>query len=650
MPAPTNDMLVKLRADTTEERKIFDAYGRIASQIKNTGKTSKSQAELMKLALNRVNKSLKLQTQAIQGVVQAQSRQAQTTKQVVTNTKQATNATDRYSASSKQMRLVTHGMREALGRLRNQILVVVFAWHLLTRIIKPMITLATQQQFAERKLEAALKGSGLATKAQVSNLKALANQLQSTTMFGNEQIVNAQAMLATFKLNAEQIAKLTPRLLDMATSVSTLSGKEADLQAIAIALGKGVTGNTGVLARYGVVLSETAKKSKDFNLILKDLDENYRGIAEAMRTTYIGQVKMTANAYGDLAKQLGYVSTKSTVVIASMDILRRSLVMMTGDMERNRIATNNFSEAWMKIAISVIGVSAGFRGFFRAVKEGLRVLVLAFSKGLEVIIRLSEKLPWLKGKFDEFNDTLREFNKLMSEDLVAGGQSIIDIEKEIGDQVENLVNRMQELGQIDTEVFNGLKDIMDEVQDKTKETYNMMYEITQGTAKSMESAFSDLFFDAMTNDLKTFHDYFDAFTKDILRSLSQILAKMLIMKLIPGAYPATPILGFPTGHTGGEVQKKIPRFSRGGEVLANLEVGEGVVNRTGMANLGREGLERINRGEASGAKVIHIWNINTIDAKSFRQYLAENQDMFVNSVYGDIEGNYGLRKLFKGGI
>jgi len=61
-----------------------------------------------------------------------------------------------------------------------------------------------------------------------------------------------------------------------------------------------------------------------------------------------------------------------------------------------------------------------------------------------------------------------------------------------------------------------------------------------------------------------------------------------------------------------------PSFDRGGQVNANLLVGEGVLTRRGMRAVGGEaGLNRINTG---GGGEVHL-HINAIDAKSFAQWL-----------------------------
>ncbi|HEA21480.1 MAG TPA: hypothetical protein ENH87_11230 [Pricia antarctica] len=163
------------------------------------------------------------------------------------------------------------------------------------------------QEEQENKLTAALKNVKGATEEGAQELIRYAGALEKTTRFGDEEIISAQAMLATFQLNEKQIAAITPRLLDMAEASRKSTGAQVDLQTIAIALGKGFTGQAGQLSRYGVVLDKQAIKTEGFNGILKSLDNNFKGIAEASAQTFIGSIDQLKNTFGTLLEAVGKV-------------------------------------------------------------------------------------------------------------------------------------------------------------------------------------------------------------------------------------------------------------------------------------------------------------------------------------------------------
>jgi len=163
------------------------------------------------------------------------------------------------------------------------------------------------QEQAEKRLRAAIKNVRTASKGAADELINYAAAMQKVTTFGDEQIISAEAMLATFQLNEKQIKQIVPRLLDMAAAVEKTTGRTANLEQIAIALGKAFTGQPGLLARYGVVLDEAAIKAKGFSGILKSLDDNFKGIAQSTAQTKTGQIRQFTNLIGDLGEKVGEV-------------------------------------------------------------------------------------------------------------------------------------------------------------------------------------------------------------------------------------------------------------------------------------------------------------------------------------------------------
>jgi hypothetical protein len=156
------------------------------------------------------------------------------------------------------------------------------------------------------KLTNALSNVKTASADGAKELINLATALQQTTTFGDEQIKNAQAMLATFQLNEKQIAQLTPRVLDMAASLSRATGETQSLEQISIALGKAMTGSTSLLTRYGVVIDEDAIKTDKFGGILKSLDMNFKGAAETLASTYLGKLESLGNIMADAQETIGF--------------------------------------------------------------------------------------------------------------------------------------------------------------------------------------------------------------------------------------------------------------------------------------------------------------------------------------------------------
>ncbi|NOY60295.1 MAG: hypothetical protein GXO75_15405 [Calditrichaeota bacterium] len=218
-----------------------------------------------------------------------------------------------------------------------------------------LINIYGAQERAVARLESAMKNVRTAGAGATKMLIEQARALQKVTTFGDEQIISAQAMLATFQLNEKQIAEITPRLLDMAAATEKTTGRTADLEQIAIALGKAFTGQPGLLSRYGVVLDKTAVKTQGFSGIIKSLDDNFKGMAQTIGQTGTGQMRQVKNVMGDLSEVFGKFLVKNVLPLAvALSDLAQKFMELPGPIQNATIAVVSLGGA-----LRVLGVSAG---------------------------------------------------------------------------------------------------------------------------------------------------------------------------------------------------------------------------------------------------------------------------------------------------
>jgi len=194
------------------------------------------------------------------------------------------------------------------------------------------------QGFAEDELAVNKLRLGLERLGEGDYLGKLIQQqtlLQSTTFFSDTQIGNAQAMLTSFKLSGKEIEILTPRLLDMATQLEQTGQGTADLQQLAIQLGKATGGElTGGLKRYGVVMTATQEEQLKLatglertTLVAQILDENFSGLAQNMQNTTAFQINYMTKALGELKEGFG------AGLVGNMDSTGKSAVELAADLE-----------------------------------------------------------------------------------------------------------------------------------------------------------------------------------------------------------------------------------------------------------------------------------------------------------------------------
>ena len=187
-----------------------------------------------------------------------------------------------------------------------------FSFRAILRGISNVTQAAGAQEAVEEKLHAMLKNVIGARKEDADMLIKQAAALQKLTGVGDEEIINAQAMLGTFQLNGDIISRLTPRILDMSAAMAKTGDISMDLQGGVMALGKAYSSGLGMLSRYGVVISEADKKLFEHadtvgktDILIRNLDANFKGATETMGTTYLGQLKKLNSEWGDMKEKLG---------------------------------------------------------------------------------------------------------------------------------------------------------------------------------------------------------------------------------------------------------------------------------------------------------------------------------------------------------
>jgi hypothetical protein len=203
------------------------------------------------------------------------------------------------------MRLTTAGLRREIGKLRNVWLLWQFVMKPTLKLIRETTDALFEQEKAEAKLRRGLDNVATATTGGADKLIDYAAALQQVTTFGDEQIISAAAILATFQLNSDAIGHILPRLLDMSTSY-------AELETNALLLGKAFTGNAASLSRVGVQFDQMELKAaqvagtvSEFNFLIEALDENYLGLAETMIKTKYGEMENFEKRISDVKERVG---------------------------------------------------------------------------------------------------------------------------------------------------------------------------------------------------------------------------------------------------------------------------------------------------------------------------------------------------------
>lgn len=172
---------------------------------------------------------------------------------------------------------------------------------------------ASDSQTEIAQLRAVLKSTGGVAGVTEQAALDLASSLQRVTRFSDEQITSAESMLLTFKgIGKTTFPLATQSALDMATAL------DMDTDSAAKMLGKLLESKDGLDAatRQGVRFTEQQKQqikyyfdtnqaAKAQAIILKELQAEFGGSAEAAGSTFAGSLDKLKNALDDILETVG---------------------------------------------------------------------------------------------------------------------------------------------------------------------------------------------------------------------------------------------------------------------------------------------------------------------------------------------------------
>jgi len=233
-----------------------------------------------------------------------------------------------------RMRVATTGLRRTMGALRNNLLLVSFAFGGTVAAISKMVKAYGQQELAEKKLSTALGHTSQALLNQAS-------ALQAVTTFGDENIISAQALIAAFTDDEEAIKRATEATLDLAAA------KGMDLFAAADLVAKTLGSTTNAMSRYGIEVTGAVGSTERLNTLTQNIAKTFGGQAKAQAETLTGSLTQMGNAVGDTAESIGGLLAPAVIVTAG--------VIKTLSEELNRVIT--FHDRLAAVAaMDVIGV------------------------------------------------------------------------------------------------------------------------------------------------------------------------------------------------------------------------------------------------------------------------------------------------------
>ena len=283
------------------------------------------------------------------------------------------------------------------------------------------IDLFKKQEMAERKLQAAL---GFTSRALLNQATAL----QKSTMFGDEAIIEAQALIGAFVREESAIKAATKATLDLAAA------KGMDLVVAADLVSKTLGSSTNALSRYGIQVEGAVGSTERLNSLTGNLAEVFGGQAVAQADTFAGSLEQLDNSFGDLGERIG---SKFAPMIQDLAGLFSDLidVPLSDQMNDQRIS-------------------------FNAQLEVLKSLNPQSELRLQIIKDLNDEYPDLikgldleKASLEDINTLQQTSNELLLAEILIRRheEEIADASERRSEAAENLITAQENLTKAEEE-------------------------------------------------------------------------------------------------------------------------------------------------------------------------------------------------------
>ena len=281
------------------------------------------------------------------------------------------------------------------------------------------------QAKAIAQVEAGLKSTGNLVGKTSKQLQQMAADLQTKTLFGDEEILkNATAQLLTFtNIAGNQFDKTQEIALDLATRL------DGDLKSASIMLGKALNdpvANLSALSRAGIQFSkeqkdlvkslvETNRLADAQTLILEELEKQYGGSAEAAAKAGAGPLQQLSNQLSDISEDIG-------------EILLPIIIEMGNKIKDFALAFTNLDDDTKKVIVT-IGILAGAIGPLLLLVGSLTIAFAAlFTPGgaiLVGILAVGAGFVFISENFEAMKERLSDWSWWKNSLINAAQQMIL---------------------------------------------------------------------------------------------------------------------------------------------------------------------------------------------------------------------------------
>jgi hypothetical protein len=400
-----------------------------------------------------------------------------------------------------------------------------------------------EQIVAETKLLTALKGR----EDIQQRLIAQAKELQTKTLFGDEETIKAQALLASLGLTEDQITMLIPQIQNMATGLSM------DLVGATSLVSKSVSTTTDALARYfNTGLKGVTGQQERAIVLTQSLSEKFEGQAEGIRNKGLGAFKALGMAIGDVGEEFGEIITEQLQPLTEgFEKLTKIISKLTKEQKENIIFYAKILAAVGPV-ITILGILAAslsaIIGFFAAMSASTIAVVLsAIGVAAMFVTDKFREFKNSKKHVDDFTSSVKELKKITDE---LGEPSLlfdpsgkkpkkfstfgnIEVtgndgeEKKVEKRIDGITKKIESLGPVLLDTGRAWRTYYEE-----REESSTMAAEAQKQLNAATELFGDVMFSAMMSAANSQEGFFSSFIENMKKAIKQLLIQLAVMTAI----------------------------------------------------------------------------------------------------------------------
>ncbi len=328
---------------------------------------------------------------------------------------------------------------------------VVLALRGMVRAFKGAIDAANAQEDAINALDGALADLGPAADKVSKALQRQAAELQAVSKFGDETIIQAQALIASFVKEEDQIKAATKATLDLAEAKGFSLVSAADL------ISKTLGSSTNALTRYGIEVTGAVGSTERLTSLTENIAKVFGGRAKKATETFSGAMTQLSNVIGDeFSEAIGEGITKNEDLIKTIRTLTEEIPNFTAGVSaiaeafrESSAANNEFVGGLGQKLASFLDVTLG--GYVK-----LASAISAYGEQTKNINALEERRTEL---LQQLNRRFNETNESLLVQLGLGGtyieqvakiaevvESAADAQKRLAEESEEAADAMTKLG------------------------------------------------------------------------------------------------------------------------------------------------------------------------------------------------------------